>query len=76
MVDQIVIDRDQLKGLVREMVEEVIDELLWKIEQKLPDPDEGLTFRPEVAEHLRQATRDQKRGTPLTDIMRDMGLDE
>ena len=70
------INRDDLKALVREVVEEVIEEMLWKIEQQLPDPDQGLEFRPEVAEHLRRAIQEKHRGTPIDEIMKEMGLDE
>jgi hypothetical protein len=36
--------REDLKALLREIVQEV----LWEMEQELPDPDEGLTLRPEI----------------------------
>ena len=64
--------RDELKALIRE----VIEEFFWEWEQTLPDPDEGLEFKPEVAEELRAAMNEKRRGRPLRDIMKEMGLDE
>ncbi len=54
--------KDDLKALSRE----ALQELLWELEQEMPDPDEGLEFRPEVAEYLHTALHEKKRGTPLT----------
>lgn len=68
--------REDFKLLVREAVQEAFQELLWEWEQTLPDPDEGLEFRPEVAAYLRQAMREKQRGTPLEDVVRELGLDE
>ncbi len=72
--DEIKLSRDELKLLVREVVEEVVEEMLWKIEQQSPDPDMGLEFRPEVADHLRQALTVKKRGRALDDIMNEVML--
>ncbi len=64
--------RDELKALIREAIEE----FFWEWEQSLADPDEGLEFKPEVAEELRAAMREKCRGRPLRDIMKEIGLDE
>ena len=74
--DELKLNRDELKMLVREIVEEVVEEMIWKIEQNSPDPDIGLEFRPEVADHLREALTEKKRGRALNDIMNEMGLNE
>jgi hypothetical protein len=51
--------RDELKALVRELMEEI----LWEMEQQLPDPDEGLELRPEFAAILAAAKRDKEEGS-------------
>ena len=49
------IARNELKEIVRELVEEV----LWEYEQQLPDPDEGLELSPEFAARLRIAMQEK-----------------
>jgi hypothetical protein len=62
---------DEFRTLIRETVREVLEELV-----EIDDPDDGLEFRPEVAEYLKEALRERKPGTPLEDVMRDLHLDE
>ena len=38
--------RDELKELMREVVQEFV----WELEQYLPDSDQGLALKPEIAE--------------------------
>ena len=64
------ISREELRELVRELMQEV----LWEYEQQLPDPDEGLEFRPEVAERLRRYLKEKPAGRPLDDVIREIGL--
>ena len=67
------ISRDELKSLVRELLQEI----LWELEQEMPDPDEGLEFRPEIAAYLAAALKDKnRRGKPHEQVMRELGLDE
>jgi hypothetical protein len=67
------VDRDDLKSLMRE----ILQELLWEMEQQQPDPDQGLEFRPEVADYLRARLADKnRRGTPISDVLSELGLDE
>ena len=47
--------RDEQKNLLRD----VLLEALWEMEQRLPDPDAGLTLRPETVERLRTAHTEQ-----------------
>ncbi len=66
-------NRDELKSLMRE----ILQELLWEMEQEMPDPDEGLEFRPEIAAYLEAALKDKKqRGKSHDQLMRELGLDE
>lgn len=60
---------DQLKGLVRETIEEVFQE--W-----LGDPDEGLELRPEIAGRLRRALDNpDQRGRPVQEVAQRLGLE-
>ncbi len=68
--------RDDLKLVVKEILDEAIQEFLWELEQQMPDPDEGLTLRADVVESLLHAQREKRRGTPLDDVVRELGLDE
>ncbi len=49
--------RDDLKALVWELMEE----WLWELEQQMPDPDVGLTLRPEIAERCADLCRGGRR---------------
>ena len=66
--------RDELKELMREVVQEFI----WELEQYLPDSDTGLTLKPEIAERLLKL-QDEKE-TPLLhslqDVLNALDLDE
>lgn len=64
--------REDLKTLVRELMQEV----LWELEQQLPDPDAGLELRPEIAEYLRKPLEEKGPLKSLSEIRRELGLDE
>ncbi len=68
----ITIKRDDLKQLVRDLMQEV----LWEMEQQLPDPDRGLDVRPEIAKYLRQSADEKGPLKSLDEIKRELGLDE
>ncbi|MHB8628304.1 MAG: hypothetical protein ACYDBJ_16810 [Aggregatilineales bacterium] len=59
------------KTLIRETLYEVLNEINWDNF----DPDEGLEFKPEVAEYLREGLRTNRRGTPSADVIRELGLE-
>lgn len=61
--------RAELKAAIRDTLLEVI----WEMEQYLPDPDEGLSLRPEFAKRLEEASR--QASAPLDDVKRELGLD-
>lgn len=69
----------EFKVLWREMMQETLKEIqgmIWELEQQLPDPDEGLELKPEVAKRIEEALADKNlKGTPLEDVAREMGLD-
>ncbi|RMF78605.1 MAG: hypothetical protein D6737_14180 [Chloroflexi bacterium] len=65
-----------LKAIVREIVEDSIERAILEIQQQLPDPDEGLEFKPEFAEQLRQFLKERPEGRPAEDVMRELGLSD
>lgn len=67
----ITINRSDLKAVVRELMQEI----LWELEQQMPDPDTGETLRPEVAETLRQSVDQPGPYHSLDDVKRELGLD-
>jgi hypothetical protein len=68
--DQMTIDMNELRSLVREVVYEVLAELA---EDK--DPDVGLEFKPEVAEYLRSYMEERPEGFSIDDVIQELGLD-
>lgn len=69
---QITLTREDLKAMIREVVQEV----LWEIEQQLPDPDAGLDLHPEIAAYLRQSLAEKGPLKSLEQVKRELGLDE
>ncbi len=63
-------NREELKNLIRE----VLLETMWEVEQRLPDPDEELTLRPETAERLQTVQEEQT--VSLEAVRKELGLDE
>ncbi|MGV0024737.1 hypothetical protein [Phormidesmis priestleyi] len=62
---------DELKALIRETVLEAIEELL-------PDPDAGLTIKPEVEQSLIEIRNRRKTvtvGISAEDVARQLGLE-
>lgn len=68
----VTINRNELKVVVRELVQEI----LWEIEQQMPDPDIGETLRPEIAEYLRQSTEQNGVYHALEAVKRELDLEE
>jgi hypothetical protein len=60
----------ELHTLIRNVVMDVLEEITTE-----GDPDEGLTFKPEVAAYLRQAMSEKKRGTPMEEVFLEMDID-
>jgi len=56
---------EEFRALIRSTVREVLEEMIDD-----DDPDERLEFRPKVADYLRSALQNPKRGTPLADVIR------
>jgi tryptophan synthase beta subunit len=65
-----------LKGLIREVVADVVQQAVFELEQQFPDPDAGKEFKPEFAEQLRESLNYQGKTHSLEDVKRELGLDE
>ena len=62
---------DELRALLREVVEEVVEEKLGL----LLDPDEGLKLRSEVADSLQEYLASDRQGEDADDVFRALGLE-
>ena len=61
------IDREELKDMMRD----ILQELIWEMEQGLPDPDAGLTLRPEIVDTLLAAQQTTPPTRSYDDVMRE-----
>ena len=68
--NHVTIDMSELRSVVREMVLEILDDLVGD-----SDPDAGLTFKPEIAEYLHRYMKERPKGTPIRDAIQELGLD-
>lgn len=66
----------EFKALIREIVEEVVQQAVFELEQHLPDPDAGKEFKPEFADELRQALDEADTYYSLEQVKHELGLDE
>lgn len=64
-----------LKALIREIVEDVVQQAVFELEQQLPDPDEGLEFKPEIAERMQRYLEEKPHGIPAEQVMKELGLE-
>ncbi len=62
---------DELRALMREVVEEVVEEQLGMLKV----PDEGLELRDEVSESLEAYLASDRRGDDADDVFRSLGLE-
>lgn len=63
---------DELRRLLHQVVEEVIEEKLGMT----TDPDEGLELRPEVEKSLLDYLASDRRGDDASDVFRSLGLND
>lgn len=67
---------DLTVGEFKTLINGMLDSLLFQIEQSLPDPDEGLTFKPEVAEYLQKSHEEKGPYVTLEELKRELMLNE
>jgi hypothetical protein len=65
------VDREELKDLMRD----ILQELLWEMEQELPDPDAGLDIRPEIAEQLLKFRQERPSTKSFEEVTQALGID-
>jgi hypothetical protein len=63
---------DELRDLLHDVVEEILDEKLGL----LTDPDGDLELRPEVSESLQSYLVSDRRGDDAEAVFRSLGLDD
>jgi hypothetical protein len=63
---------DELRSLLHQVVEEVIEEKLGMTE----DPDEGLELHPDVEQSLQDYLASERRGDDAEDVFRALGLND
>lgn len=66
----------ELKAIIREVVEDIVQQAVFELEQQLPDPDTGKELKPEFAERLRQAVQEHGEIKSLDEVKRELGFDE
>lgn len=64
----------EFKTIVREIVQDIVKQAMFELEQYLPNPDEGKPLKPEVAEELRRYLQERPDGRPVEDVMKELGL--
>jgi hypothetical protein len=65
----------ELKGLLREIVEDVVQVAFFELEQQLPDPDVGLELKSEIHERLKQSLQQNGELRTIEDVQRELDLD-
>lgn len=65
-----------LRMIIREIVEDVVQQAVFELEQQLPDPDEGLELKPEFAEQLRKSLDEERELYSLEEVKKALGLDD
>jgi hypothetical protein len=67
--------QDMTRAELRALIREVMLEVLSEFTENIDDPDNGLDFRPEIAERLRSFMRTKPQGQSAADVARELGLD-
>lgn len=66
----------EFKAAIRGIIEDVVQQAVFELEQELPDPDAGKDLRPEFTEKLRQTVHDEEPLITLDEIEKELGLNE
>jgi hypothetical protein len=64
----------EFKSLIRAVVDEVVQQAVFQLEQQLPDPDEGLEIRPEIAARLQESLGQNGALLSIDDVKRELKL--
>jgi hypothetical protein len=66
----------EFKTAIRSIVEDVVQQAIYELEQELPDPDAGKEIRHTFADKLRGAIHEEEPLITLDEIVKDLGLNE
>ncbi|MBA3873999.1 MAG: hypothetical protein H0X30_33110 [Anaerolineae bacterium] len=66
----------EFKAVIRSIVEDVVQQAVFELEQELPDPDAGKEMRSEFTEKLRQAIHEEEPLITLDEVANELGLNE
>ena len=66
----------EFKAVIKSIVEDVVQQAVFELEQELPDPDEGKELRSEFADKLRQAVHDEEPLITFAEIENELGLND
>jgi hypothetical protein len=66
-----------LKTILREVVEDIVEFAVLELQQQLPDPDAGKKLKPEIARRLWQSMNEGHDNLlTMEEVKRELGLDE
>lgn len=66
----------EFKAVVRTIVEDVVQDAVFELEQELPDPHADKELRPEFANRLRQAAHEEEALISLESLTKELGVDD
>ncbi len=67
----------ELKAIIREVVDDVVQLAVLELQQQLPDPDAGLKLKPEIVRQLWQSMNEGHEDLlSVEEVKRELGLDE
>ncbi len=66
----------EFKLVIRSIVEDVVQQAVFELEQELPDPDAGKEISHTFADKLRQAIHEEESLVTLGEIETELGLND
>jgi hypothetical protein len=65
----------EFKNLLRALMQDVVQQAVFQLEQHLPDPDDGLDLHSEVADRLQESLAQNGALLSVEDVKRELKLD-
>ena len=66
----------EFKSVMRTLVEDVVQQVVFELEQQLPDPDAGKEMRSGFTEKLRQSIHEEEPLLTFDDVAKELGFNE
>lgn len=66
----------EFKAVIRSIVEDVVQQAIFELEQELPDPDAGKEMRSTFADKLREAIHEEEPLITFEEIENELGFNE